>query len=210
MSTSVCILNIFVPPGITPKITSPDMNITKTLNGTNANIPSIECTATGDPTPDIYWSRDSSTKFNDSAILQISITDLSGDKVFYCVAENSAGRDVVSVTYKLVFSKEEITNALDDIMNELDEAETISDDKSGQTADMTKVVIDASNDNVDIEDEEKNKILESAATTAQTIVNKTNGTLSNETTEKITDLLSSIVNGSSDIQASTESQVFCS
>ena len=105
---------------------------------------------------------------------------------------------------------EDIIEQLDDIMNELDEAETISDDKSGQTADMAKVVIDASNDNVDIEGEEKNKILENAATTAQTIVNKTNGTFSDETTEKITDLLSSIVNGSSDIQASTESQVFCS
>ena len=188
------------------------MNITKTLNRIDTDIPSIECTATGDPTPDIYWSRDLTTKFIDSTMLQINITDLSTNRVFYCVAENSAGRDVVSVTFKIELTKEQITSALDGIMDELDEVEFISDDKSGKTADLIKVVIDASNDNAEIDDKEKNKIFKNAATIAQTIVEKTNGTFSNETTEKITDLLSSIVSGSSVLQESesTVLQVLCS
>ena len=189
------------------------MNITQTLNRTDTAIQSFECTATGDPTPDIYWTRDF-TRFIDSPILQINITDLStdGEKVFYCVAKNIAGRDIVSVTFKIILTTEIITNTLDGIMDDLDEVETISDDKSGQTADITKVVIDASNENVDIEGEEKSKILENAAMTAQTIVEKTNGTFSNETAEKITGLLSSIIDGSSDIQESesTVPQVPCS
>ena len=197
-STTATITNL------TPQITFPDTNLTRILNGTGVVIGSIECVATGVPLPDIYWTRDFTSKFIDSPILQVNITDLAndGDKILYCVAENVAGRDVASVTYELELTVETIQENLEEISDELNSVESISDERSGQTADLAKVVIDAVNSDGGITSENKSMILVDAAIVTELIINKTNGTFSSETAEKITGLLSSIVNGSSFLQES--------
>ena len=189
---------------LAPQITFPNTNITRILNGTGATIGSIECVATGVPLPDIYWTRDFTSRFIESPKLLINVTDLAndGDKIFYCVAENVAGRDIASVTYELELTIETIQENLKEISDELNGVESISDEKSGQTADLAKVVIDAANNDVEITSENKSMILVGAAMATELIINKTNGTFSSETAEKITRLLSSIVNGSSFLQES--------
>ena len=201
--TRFCFITFYIFTEI-PEITSPSMNITKTLSDTDTAIENIECLATGIPTPVIYWTRDFMTRFIDSPILSISITDLSTNRVFYCVAENSAGRDVVSVNYEISLTTAVIENELDEINNDIDSAESISDEESGLTAALVIVIIDAANNNSDINSENRSRILESAVMLTQMIIEKTNGTFTNETTERITELLSSIVNGSSAIQESEQ------
>ena len=187
-----------------PQITSPNMNITRILNLTKVAIESIECVATGVPLPDIYWTRDFTSKFIDSPTLLVNITDLAndGEKIFYCVAENVAGKDVASVTYELELTIEIIQETLEEISDELNGVGSISDERSGQTADLTKVVIDATNNDVEIESENRSMILVDAARVAELIIDRMNGIFSSETAEKITRLLSSIVNGSSLLQES--------
>ena len=84
----------------------------------------------------------------------------------------------------------------------MNSVESISDERSGQTADLAKVVIDAANSDGEITSENKSVILVEASITAELIINKTNGAFSSETAEKITGLLSSIVNGSTFLQES--------
>ena len=191
---------------VAPNITSPSGNLTETLNSTDAYIRSIECEATGSPAPDVYWTQDFVMRFGNSTTLQIQITDLTqdGEKVFYCIAENRVGRDVVSVRYNLVIMAEEAQNKIDDIVAMLNESETISDETSAETAAFTKVIIDAVNNNDDISNENKIELLETAVSTINLIVEKTNETFSDETTSKITELLSSIVSVDASVEQDPE------
>ena len=163
------------------------------MDGTTAQVFSFECEAVGHPKPDVYWTRDLKEIFVDSSTLQINISEFSGGKVFHCVAENRLGRDHVSVTYDLSISKSAANSILQDIIQELTDSRAIYDQSSGLFADMTKVIVDTIND-VNIEN--RGELLKYAVITTNLIVEKSIGKFSTGTSQKITALLSSIVDGS--------------
>ncbi|KAI6650378.1 hypothetical protein LOD99_5815 [Oopsacas minuta] len=103
---------------IIPVITSPNQSIEQTLPSLYNFSQIIECIADGIPTPVVYWS--TTTSIEDqvgyNSTLEISSSILTEPtNVFYCVAVNSAGMDVVSVTYNILTSPPTISSPSENI-----------------------------------------------------------------------------------------------
>ena len=189
------VLSVTIHVRIHPVITSPSHSYTTTLTSLdNVNIP-IECLATGVPTPNVYWTHNNAT-IQMSSTLMVTGALLTGEtNTFRCVADNEFGRDTVTVTYVIELSTEELAQSLGLLMENLTNVETISDEDAGQIAAFidNSVSLAISNSNNSLEN--NNAILEAAANTVELIVNKTNGTFSNETTNIVTNVLGTIVSG---------------
>ena len=182
------------------EIIFPDRDIVVRVNATDPDIQPITCEAIGYPEPNVYWARGPSMDFfTDSDVLEVNITVLTsyGGRVFFCIAENSLGRDVVKVTFNLVITIHQAQDRIEDIMDDVNDADSVSDALSGQRADQAKLVIDASNDNQDFKGEDKSQILEDSARIIDMIVEKMDGAFSDETANSIAGLLSSVVEGCS-------------
>ena len=156
----------------------------------------MTCAAEGVPEPTVYWTTDI-TEIGTSANIVITGAELPEiSNTFYCVADNIYGRDVVAVTYVLDITTADVTDSLGALSDEVTNAETISDESAGQIAAVLGNTVNLGISNPDSTTEQNNEILEMAATTTEALVNKTNGTFSNETANTITNVLGTVVNGS--------------
>ena len=154
-------------------------------------IESISCVATGKPTPEVYWTQNLETKLTDSDTLQVEISDLrEGNNVFYCVAHNHLGRDVVSVTYKLSETAKINKDRLEMLTKELDEVEFITEEIAQQSIALIETIVNLTIANVEGEDE--SEILEIAVNAIELILKKSNHTLGSSTTSRIIGILSSV------------------
>ena len=189
------VISVTIHVRIHPVITSPSHSYTTTLTSIDSVYIPIECLATGIPTPNVYWT------YNNAAIQISSTLRVTGalltdeTNTFRCVAENAEGVDIVTVTYVIKISAEELADSLGLLMENLTNVETISDEDAGQTAAFVDNSVSLAISNSSNTAENNNAILEAAANTVELIVNKTNGTFSNETTNIVTDVLGTIVSG---------------
>ena len=181
--------------------------MTVAINYTVTEIENIYCNATGIPTPEVYWTQNLETELDDSDTLQVEIGDLrDGDNVFYCIAQNSFGRDVVSVTYKLNKTANIIKERLEMLTEELSNVEFISEETTQQSITLIETIVDSTIANIEGEDE--SEILESAVNTIELILKKSNSTLGYSTTSRIIDILSSVREKSAVSQFQNVSLIF--
>ena len=177
-----------------PKIITPSANRTEIIDVLGTEIRSIRCVATGKPTPEVYWTQNLETRLTDSDTLHVDIVDvIRGDnKVFFCVAKNKLGRDVVSITYKIKKSANDFKDGLEKLISELNNAKFISEETTQKNLVILEL-IDSIFVDLSIEDEIVRQILESAVEVIKLMIEKGNEILSNQSINSITNSLSRIV-----------------
>ena len=178
-----------------PKIITPSANRTEITDVFGTNIGSIRCVATGKPTPEVFWTQNLETRLTDSDTLQVDIVDvlIDDNKVFFCIAQNKLGRDVVSITYKIKNTVSDVKDGLEMQKSELNNAKFISDETTQKNLVILGTLIDSIFVDLSIEDEIVRQILESAVEVIKLMIEKGNETLSNQSINSITNLLSRIV-----------------
>ena len=181
---------------IPPVITSPSTSYNNTLSTIIGVHILIVCKAEGIPTPNVYWTRDNITIESSSTLVVTGSILPHNNNTFQCVAANVYGTAVVSVTYLIETTTDEVVESLGEITQDLNNVDVISDENAGQTAAIVDNSVNLGISNPNNTVEQNDAILQSAATSVELIVNKTNGTFSNETTNSVTDLLSTVVGGS--------------
>ena len=183
-------------------ITSP-MEHTVTLTSLNVS-DTIECQADGIPTPNVYWMVGEEVFVSTSTLMVTGGILVNSSNTFTCVAVNEFGTNMVSVTYVIDISPADVTDTLINIIDEIDNMDTINDETAGQIAAVVGNSVDLVLSNENSTAEENNEVLETAANTLETLVNKTNGTLSNETTSIVTNTLNTIITSTLDQTNETE------
>ena len=111
--------------------------------------------------------------------------------VFYCVAVNSVGMDVVTVTY-------DVEATLEDIQESLDNSINISPETAMEFVESIQQSLQKSLDNDSLE----NDVLTASVELIEQVVDKINGTIDNETTRIIAATLSTVINSTDSSQQS--------
>ncbi|KAI6658157.1 Phosphatidylinositol phosphatase PTPRQ-like isoform X2, partial [Oopsacas minuta] len=140
----------------------------------------------------IYWTN---SKFENisSHILTVTNQLLSDDRIFYCIAENTAGRDVRSVRFNLSITVMDIDDVATQLMNQTE----ITNDQS-QVASAAVALLSGA-----AEDEEQ---LEQVASTYALLVNKSlsNGmSLDEETVISLLEAAEGIIDRSLEVNSSS-------
>lgn len=171
-----------------PIITSPTQHVTGNLTDLENYYKAIECVATGIPAPEVYWSKstDISERIGTSSLLEITsvlLTELTN--VFYCVAVNSIGLDVVTVTYVI-----SVESVFEDLHASLDNSTNISPEIAMEIVDSIQQSLENSLDDNSLDSE----VLTTSLELIEQVVDKINGTFSNETTKVIAATLDTVIN----------------
>ena len=143
---------------VAPVITSPAQDIELTLT-TLDNFPVFECSATGVPTPDVFWSYGDVFEQVDPTLVIASSLLPASTNVFNCVAMNEAGESFVTVTIHVVVPVDAIVN---DIMAEIDNETSITPEYAGVVVNTLQGVLDVAIDT--------NNVNEDVVTTTATVV----------------------------------------
>ena len=186
VSTSVqffYICNIFLA---IPEIIFPTHNISENLTNLEDFHETIECVATGVPVPEVYWikSPDDSERIGTSSIEITSVLLTEPFNVFYCVAVNSVGMDVVTVTYHI-----SVETALDNVKEKLDNSTSITPEAAATIVESISSSVQTSSDM---------KVLTTSVELIEQIVDQVNGTFDNETARIITATLDIVIQKSND------------
>ena len=173
-----------------PVITSPEEEVI-TLTNLDGLPLTYECTATGLPTPEVYWNSSTDTASPTLVITSILLPDKTN--VFECTAINDAGEDTVTITIHVdVPAVDVIGGITDDLDNEV----TISPEVAEMYVGAINNALDVAIDTNGVNDE----ILMTVTTAIESVLNKTNGTISNETAVAITNTLNSVIDSTADME----------
>ena len=173
---------------VSPEITHPTHNITENPIILEDFHETIECVATGLPVPEVYWikSTNISERIGTSSIEITSVLLTEPINVFYCIAVNSLGMDVVSVTYQI-----SVENALDNVQEKLDNSTSITPEEA---ATILESILSSIQTSSEIE------VLTTSVGLIEQVVDQVNGTFSNETTQIITATLDTVINSTDSLE----------
>lgn len=177
---------------VAPVITSPAQDIELTLT-TLDNFPVFECSATGVPTPDVFWSYGDVFEQVDPTLVIASSLLPASTNVFNCVAMNEAGESFVTVTIHVVVPVDAIVN---DIMAEIDNETSITPEYAGVVVNTLQGVLDVAIDTNNVNED----VVTTTATVVEQVVDKTNGTFSNETAVVITNTIGSVIESTAELE----------
>ena len=169
-------------------ISSPTEDIAQNLSDLEDFQRTLECSATGVPAAEVYWSKsiDISEQIGTSSILEItSVLLIESTNVLYCVAVNSVGMDVVTVTYVI-----SVETVLDNIQESLDNSISITPDTAMKIVESIQRSLQKFLDENSLD----NEVLTTIVELIEQVVDKINGTFSNETTNIIAAILDTVIN----------------
>ena len=177
-----------------PVITYPAEDIEITVENFD-NFPLIyECTATGVPTPNVYWVDPITFDISISPTLTVT-SPLAPDTTYVriCKATNDVGEDNVSITIHVEVPTDVVINVL---IDGLDNEVTITPEHADEVVNAVEGTVNA----VIASNNTNNEVLTDLATVVESVLDKTNGTLSNETGVAITNTLSTIINSAGELE----------
>ncbi|KAI6661354.1 hypothetical protein LOD99_10021 [Oopsacas minuta] len=178
-----------------PYIMSPTEEITVTMVPIESD--TYECTAEGIPKPEVYWSitTDIEDRIGSTSTLTITAEDLIGIvTVFSCVAMNSVGIAITTVTYDV--PDIEIEDVFAGIMNELNNSEAITEESANILISNLQETVEISLDDGMVDED----ALETTSMILEQIIDKTEGTLSEETTMAITNTLGTVITTANELE----------
>ena len=169
---------------VSPEITHPTHNITENPIILEDFHETIECVATGLPVPEVYWikSTNISERIGTSSIEITSVLLTEPTNVFYCIAVNSLGMGVVSLTYQIT-----VETALDNVQEKLDNSTSITSEEAATIAESILSSVQTSSEM---------EVLTKSVGLIEQVVDQVNGTFSNETTQIITEILDIVITSS--------------